>query len=166
MNVVKSPGLLVVLVFGLCVRPAFSGEASVKILSPAEGAKLVASARNKITYDVTPGPRGDHTHLYVDGAEAAVLRKLKGDYDLKPLARGLAVRHPEIRYKLAWVMLLGWAVQAASGAGFGAVSFLYYGELPDIHGIAIAALVIKIACAAGGFLLAAVYVRAAARWAA
>ena len=77
----------------------------------------------------------------------------------------LADRQPEIRCKLAWVMLLGWAVQAASGAGFGAVSFLYYGELPDIHGIAIAALVIKIACAAGGFLLAAVYLRAAARWA-
>lgn len=88
MNIVKSTGLLFVLVSGLGAMPAFSDEVSVKILSPAEGAKLVASARNKITYDVTPGPRGDHTHLYVDGNEAAVLRKLKGDYDLKPLARG------------------------------------------------------------------------------
>lgn len=77
----------------------------------------------------------------------------------------LADGQPEIRHKLAWVMLFAWAVQAASGAGFGVVSFLYYGELPDIHGIAIAALVIKIGCAAAGFLLAAVYLHAAARWA-
>lgn len=88
MNTLKPARLLFILAFAFGAAPAFSGEASVNILSPAEGAKLVASARNKITYDVTPGPRGDHTHLYVDGAEAAVLRKLKSDYDLKPLARG------------------------------------------------------------------------------
>lgn len=63
-------------------------EAAVKILAPAEGARLGAMAQNRISYDVTPGPRGDHTHLYVDGREVAVLRKLKGEHALGGLARG------------------------------------------------------------------------------
>ena len=52
------------------------------IVSPADGAKLDAMAENRITYDVTPGPKGDHTHLYVDGKEIAVLRELKSSVTL------------------------------------------------------------------------------------
>lgn len=59
------------------------------------------------------------------------------------------------RRSLAWVMLAGWTAQAASGGAFGGVSWLYYGRFPDIHGVAIAALLIKIACVALGFMLAA-----------
>jgi hypothetical protein len=66
--------------------------------------------------------------------------------------------------RLAWLVLLGWAAQAASGAGFGAISYAYYGQFPDIHGIAIAALATKMACAVAGFLLAALYLRREARW--
>ena len=61
---------------------------SVTIVSPADNATLKAAAENKISYDVTPGPQGDHTHLYVDGKEVAVLRELKGSYALKPLSPG------------------------------------------------------------------------------
>ena len=61
---------------------------SVTIVSPADGAKLDAMAENRIAYDVAPGPRGDHTHLYVDGKEVAVLRQLKGSYTLASLAPG------------------------------------------------------------------------------
>ena len=43
--------------------------------------------------------------------------------------------------------LSGWALQLASGAVFGAVSWHFYGQFPDIHGIAIAALVLKVLCA-------------------
>ncbi|MBM4443075.1 MAG: hypothetical protein FJ027_21905 [Candidatus Rokubacteria bacterium] len=57
---------------------------------------------------------------------------------------------------LAWLVALGWAVQIASGTSFGAVSYFYYGRLPDIHGIAVVALTIKVACAAGGLTLATV----------
>lgn len=67
---------------------------------------------------------------------------------------------------LTWLVLGGWATQAASGAAFGAVSWLYYGQFPDIHGIAIAALVIKVACAMAGFAIAAVYLRSASAWSA
>jgi len=62
--------------------------ASVKITSPADGAKLDAMAQNKVVFEVTPGPQGDHVHLYVDGKEAAILRQLKGSHALETLAPG------------------------------------------------------------------------------
>lgn len=68
--------------------------------------------------------------------------------------------------RLARFLGAGWALQIASGAGFGAVSYYYYGLLPDIHGIAVAALYLKIACAVAG-LAAALGLRACAdRWSA
>ena len=49
---------------------------------------------------------------------------------------------------LVWLTFIGWLVQGASGFGFGAVSFLTEGELPEIHHLALAALSVKILCAA------------------
>ncbi|MEO6030345.1 MAG: hypothetical protein ABIP61_00350 [Burkholderiaceae bacterium] len=54
---------------------------------------------------------------------------------------------------LAWLVLAAWLAQAASGIGFGAASYTFYGQFPDIHGIAIGALLIKIACAIVGAVL-------------
>jgi hypothetical protein len=76
------------------------------------------------------------------------------------LGPGLA----RMRKPLAWVMLVGWAAQAASGGAFGGVSWLYYGRFPDIHGIAIAALLIKMACVAAGFMLVAAYLYRGNGW--
>lgn len=59
---------------------------------------------------------------------------------------------PHVHHRLAWLVLLGWALQAFSGIGFGAVSYYVYGEFPEINGIAIGALILKIACAALGML--------------
>ena len=70
-------------------------------------------------------------------------------------ACALAWRDATVQRRLAWIVLIGWATQAASGATFGAISFYHYGKFPDIHGIAVAALGIKMACAALGFTLAA-----------
>lgn len=64
-------------------------------------------------------------------------------------------RQTAFRRLLAWIVLVGWAVQAVSGAAFGAVSIHFYGRPPDIHTIAMTALFIKMACAATGFSLAA-----------
>ncbi len=61
---------------------------SVTITAPADGATLDAMEQNKISYDVVPGPKGDHTHLYVDGKEVAILRELKGSRTLESLAPG------------------------------------------------------------------------------
>lgn len=70
----------------------------------------------------------------------------------------------ETRRKLAWLILAGWMLQGVSGAGVGAISLAYEGELPDIHGIALAALRLKMACAAMGLVLAAGYLRYERGW--
>lgn len=67
---------------------------------------------------------------------------------LQPAARGMAPGR-----SLAWVVCAGWAVQAASGAAFGAVSYYHYGAFPDLHGVAVAALAVKMICAAAGLAL-------------
>ena len=72
----------------VCSQMSLAEDASVKITSPAEGAKLDAMAQNKVVYEVMPGPNGDHSHLYTDSKEAAILRQLKGSYTLKPLSPG------------------------------------------------------------------------------
>ena len=59
---------------------------------------------------------------------------------------------------------VGWAVQIASGAAFGAVSYYYYGRLPEIHGVAVAALAIKVTCAAAGLPLALLLHSRGERW--
>ena len=79
-------------------------------------------------------------------------------------ARWLARDAPATQSRLAWLVLGGWLAQAASGAGFGAISYHFYGQFPDIHAIARVALMVKLACAAGGVLLAAGYLRRAADW--
>jgi hypothetical protein len=67
---------------------ALAQEGSVTISSPADGAKLKAKDDNRVTYEIVPGAKGDHSHLYIDGKEVAVLRELKGSAPLKSLAPG------------------------------------------------------------------------------
>jgi len=70
----------------LLAFPATSlGQGKVTITSPAAGASLDAMDENKLVYEVDPGPRGDHVHVYVDNKEVGILRKLKGSYLLESL---------------------------------------------------------------------------------
>lgn len=85
MNQLKILALLACLGLSLAAQ---AGDGSVKILSPIEGSRLDAMAQNRIVYEVIPGSKGDHTHLYVDGDEVAVLRQLKGSHTLEALAPG------------------------------------------------------------------------------
>lgn len=71
----------------------------------------------------------------------------------QPVRRGVGV-----------LVLAGWVAQAASGAGFGAVSLAAYGQLPDLHRIAAGALAFKMTCAAFGIGLAALWLGWGARW--
>ena len=64
---------------------------------------------------------------------------------------------PQILRKMAWFTLLAWLLQAASGAGFGTMSYFMEGELPEIHRLARAALCVKIACAVLAVTLLAVH---------
>jgi len=76
------------LFLALPATPAGAAEAYVKIISPAAGAKLDAMDLAKLVYEVRPGPKGDHVHVYVDGKEVGILRELKGGYTLEPLSPG------------------------------------------------------------------------------
>lgn len=60
--------------------------------------------------------------------------------------------------------MVGWAGQVLSGVAFGSISYAYYGQLPDIHGIAIVALLIKIACAATGFIVTVMWLLHSPEW--
>lgn len=65
--------------------------------------------------------------------------------------------------KLAWLVGSGWAAQAMSGLSFAAISYYYYDKLPDLHGIAMAALLIKMLCAVSGLSITILYLRYTAR---
>ena len=67
---------------------ALAEEASVTISAPVDGAKLDGMEPGAVEYEAVPGPRGDHVHMYVDGEEVAVLRKLAGSYTLASLDPG------------------------------------------------------------------------------
>ena len=80
-------------------------------------------------------------------------------------ARWLRFSEPQAaQRRLVWLVLAGWAAQGASGTAFGAISYAGYGRLPDIHGIAIAALALKMVCAAAGFSLGVLYLVRASGW--
>ncbi|BCK86963.1 hypothetical protein MIZ01_0733 [Sideroxyarcus emersonii] len=74
------------------------------------------------------------------------------------------VRDNVARRKLAQLVLVGWLTQAVSGATFGMVSYYYYHQFPDISGIAIVALLIKMACATLGIALLIIYLWQSTRW--
>jgi len=66
--------------------------------------------------------------------------------------------------RLAWLLVIGWAAQGASGAGFGMTSYFLKGQLPEISGVALIALVAKIACVTCGFAVGILYLNMASRW--
>ncbi len=69
-----------------------------------------------------------------------------------------------MQHRLALLAAVAWAVQAASGALFGVTTYSFEGHLPDIHGIAVDALFIKIFCALFGFILAVIYAKSGSGW--
>ena len=71
-------------------------------------------------------------------------------------ALGLRGRSGALERRLAWTLLFAWGLQAASGAAFAATSYGFKGELPEVTGVALYSLVVKIVATVFGFLLAAV----------
>jgi hypothetical protein len=66
----------------------------------------------------------------------------------------LALAPPPQRARPVLGVLVGvWALQGVTGTAFGLSSWLLYGQLPDLHRIAVAALGIKIACVILGLAL-------------
>jgi hypothetical protein len=78
-----------------------------------------------------------------------------------PAAAWLWIREQrEAPALLAWLTACGWLAQIVSGAGFGLTSYLSRGELPEVTGIALTALYIKVGCAIAGFALTVFYLLA------
>jgi Big-like domain-containing protein len=67
---------------------AGGAQGSVSITAPKDGSEVAAGQPVEVKYSVKPGPHGNHVHLYVDGKQTEVLRKLKGSYTLKDLTPG------------------------------------------------------------------------------
>lgn len=76
------------------------------------------------------------------------------------VALGLSGRGEGNQRLLAWILLAAWGLQAASGAGFAAASYGLKGALPEVEGVALAALVVKMAATASGVTLGAALLRA------
>jgi hypothetical protein len=82
--------LLATMALGLClaIPAAAQGQGKVTIAAPLDGATLDSLGDNHLVYEVEPGPRGDHVHVYADDQEIGILRKLKGSYSLTGLSMG------------------------------------------------------------------------------
>jgi hypothetical protein len=76
------------------------------------------------------------------------------------LVRGNAT----VQHRLAWILVVAWAIQGASGLLFGVTTFFFEGQLPDIHGIAVDALLIKMVCVMTGLIVAMVYLKSNSGW--
>jgi len=84
----KRPVAAVTFAIAVAFPAVALAQGSVRITAPVDGATLGAMTENKLTYEVDPGPTGDHVHIYVDGEEVGILRQLKGSYVLERLAPG------------------------------------------------------------------------------
>lgn len=96
-TIIKMFAFLIASGFFAAGTPAFAedGKGSVTIISPKEGAVLSSAEDIIIEYEMTPGPKGDHVHFYVDGGSAGLLRKNKGSFNvakLKPGKHALTVK--------------------------------------------------------------------------
>lgn len=78
--------ILFAFLFGSSLVYAAGGK--VTITSPVDGATVNSSDKTKLTYDVVPGPDGDHLHLNVDGKRVDILHQLKGTTEAIPLSAG------------------------------------------------------------------------------
>jgi hypothetical protein len=72
----------------LAIPATVLGQGKVMITAPLDDATLDSTSENHLVYDVEPGPLGDHVHVYADGQEIGILRKLKGSYPLTGLSTG------------------------------------------------------------------------------
>ena len=65
-----------------------AADASVRIKSPADGASLDRMERIELAYEAIPGPTGDHVHIYADGKEVGIVRRLEGRFTFDSFVPG------------------------------------------------------------------------------
>jgi hypothetical protein len=75
-----------------------------------------------------------------------------------PAAMGLVLR------RLAWLTVLAWTAQLVSGIGFGATTYYLKHEFPELTGVGLIALGIKVTCALIAIALVTFCLKASSRW--
>jgi len=65
-----------------------NAQASIKILSPEDNGHIDAGEEYGLQYEVTPGPGGDHFHVWVDDDRGPGVHDTKGTYKLPKLSAG------------------------------------------------------------------------------
>ncbi len=79
------------IILSLLVPQLAFAAGSITILSPKEGAALSSGSGDKLEYNVTLGPNGNHLHVYVDNQDPIVDRNVSGcpcSIDLPDLSPG------------------------------------------------------------------------------
>ena len=87
MKVIKRAAVALALCTAVLCAVAQAEDNPVAISSPADGSK-VALTGIKLVYDVTPTPKAEHVHIYVDGEQASQQHQLKGSYTIDKLNAG------------------------------------------------------------------------------
>lgn len=72
--------------------------------------------------------------------------------------RGISAR------RVAFVLLAGWLLQGISGVGFAIISYCLKGALPEVAGVALWALSIKIIVTVIGFALSIIMIKRGEAW--
>lgn len=80
------------------------------------------------------------------------------------VAGWMTQRRDAVQPPMIWLILAGWTLQAASGAGFGLTSLAYHGQFPDLHGVAVAALLVKLSCATAALILSLFLLKFSGAW--
>ena len=74
--------LLLLAAFSLQAAVASAENARIKIVSPADNERVEVGEEYQLAYEVTPGPGGDHFHVWVDGQRGPGIHDSKGVYTL------------------------------------------------------------------------------------
>src|SRR5207245_9520737 len=61
---------------------AIAENARSNIVSPADSGRVERGEEYQLVYEVTPGPGGDHFHVWVDGQRGPGIHDSKGVYTL------------------------------------------------------------------------------------
>jgi hypothetical protein len=86
----RMTGMALLIAVGLLLQPGEGRAevASITIVSPADHALIEAGEGYPLTYEVIPGPGGDHFHVWVDDKRGPGVHNSKGIYSLPKLYPG------------------------------------------------------------------------------
>ena len=80
--------LTLLLAASFYVPMVLAADAAINISKPVGGTIFSPTAKIDISYEATPGPKGDHVHLVVDDRKPIVVHQLKDSHSIDPLAPG------------------------------------------------------------------------------